>query len=66
VTHPQPSGMRGDLYRPDRCQHDPDDGCQWCCQTCNYDRHFCGGCGTVTGHDGGACPDCVRLYELNR
>jgi hypothetical protein len=66
VNHPRPDGTKGSLYRPDRCQHAPDDGCEWCCQTCNHDRHLCPGCGTNIGHNDGVCPDCVKLYELNR
>lgn len=71
VEYPRPSGERGDLYQPHKCKHAPDDGCEWCCQTCNYDRHRCPGCGTVTDHKNSVCPECITLgkeldgsYEL--
>jgi hypothetical protein len=57
----RPSGMKGDLYRPDRCNHEPDDGCEWCCQRCNYDQHHCPGCGTVGDHKNTICPECAKL-----
>lgn len=61
VMYPQ-WGDKGCEYRPDRCEHGPDDGCEWCCMTCNLDRHFCGGCGTVVGHTDTTCTDCRRTY----
>jgi hypothetical protein len=30
---------------PKECDHEPDDGCEWCCQICNYDVHYCPSCG---------------------
>lgn len=55
-------GSKGNEYRPDRCEHGPDDGCMWCCMRCNTDTHRCPGCGTVTDHKETvccpACPDC--------
>lgn len=29
-----------------------DDGCYWCCSSCNYDDHTCGGCGDNVSHLG--------------
>ena len=57
-------GDKGEEYRPDKCEHASDDGCMWCCETCNYDRHYCPGCGTVADHKNTACPDCVVTYNL--
>jgi hypothetical protein len=51
-------GDKGCEYRPDQCAHARDDGCMWCCMRCNTDRHFCPGCGTVSGHQNEPCEDC--------
>lgn len=51
-------GDKGEEYRPDKCYHDPEDGCMWCCRHCNYDRHLCLGCGTVVAHGQIACEEC--------
>lgn len=59
-------GDKGADYRPDKCKHAPGDGCEWCCMTCNMDRHWCPGCGTVSDHFNTPCPECVILYELER
>lgn len=61
VMYPQ-WGDKGCEYRPDRCEHELGDGCEWCCMRCNVDRHFCGGCGTVVGHTETTCEDCRRTY----
>lgn len=50
-------GDKGQAYRPDKCDHAADDGCMWCCQRCNQDRHWCPGCGTVTDRKGSVCGD---------
>lgn len=50
-------GDRGCESRPDRCDHPPDDGCEWCCMQCNTDTHFCPVCGTVADHKGTPCPE---------
>ncbi len=52
-------GDKGEEYRPDKCDHDPDDGCMWCCRACNIDRHLCPGCGTPIGHKDSSCGGCV-------
>lgn len=62
-THPAEAagirwGDKGAAYRPDKCAHEPDDGCEWCCQRCNTDTHWCPGCGTVTDHKETVCGDC--------
>lgn len=57
-------GDKGCEYRPDKCEHEEDDGCEWCCMRCNYDHHFCPGCGTVTDHKETACPECIIEYQL--
>lgn len=51
-------GDKGEEYRPDLCEHEAGDGCMWCCQRCNTDRHWCPGCGTVTDHYATECGDC--------
>lgn len=43
-------GDKGCEYRPDRCNHGPYNGCEWCCMECNTDTHWCPGCGTVSNH----------------
>lgn len=48
-------------FRPDKCEHDLNDGCEWCCRKCNYDTHRCPGCGTVTDHKETVCDDCEKL-----
>lgn len=58
-NRPRPNGGKGQAYRPDLCSHAPDDGCEWCCATCNFDRHYCPGCGTVSDHRNTPCPDCT-------
>lgn len=55
-------GDKGCEYRPDKCNHESDDGCEWCCMTCNLDRHFCPGCGTVSNHKSNPCDNyCVMI-----
>lgn len=51
-------GDKGCERRPDKCDHAPNDGCEWCCMHCNTDMHRCGGCGTPTDHKETICPDC--------
>lgn len=57
-------GDKGEVRDLTRCQHDPDDGCEWCCRQCNYDRHWCPGCGTVSNHKNEPCPQCIKDYGL--
>lgn len=57
-------GDKGCEYRPDRCEHEPDDGCEWCCMRCNTDTHWCPGCGTVSDHRNTPCGDCAAYYDL--
>lgn len=59
---PRPSGGHGDVYAPEMCNHDPEDGCMWCCQRCNYDHHWCNGCGTIVGHRDRVCDDCREIH----
>lgn len=41
--------------------------CLWhFCDTCNYDRHRCPGCGTVTDHFDGACDECIAQIDQER
>ncbi len=56
-------GDKGESYRPDKCEHGPEDGCMWCCSECNLDRHFCPGCGTPTDHSESVCGDCEKRYK---
>lgn len=55
-------GDKGCAYRPDKCDHEPDDGCEWCCMQCNLDRHWCPDCGTVSDHKNSPCGDCMVTY----
>lgn len=48
-------GDKGEVYRPDKCKHEPDDGCMWCCRQCNTDTHWCPNCGTVSDHKETTC-----------
>jgi hypothetical protein len=57
----KPDGSKGNKYRPEKCTHAPNDGCEWCCERCNYDTHFCPGCGTVVGHLDIACDECRAI-----
>lgn len=57
-------GGKGQAYRPDLCDHAPEDGCMWCCSVCNVDRHCCPGCGTTLGHLDKVCDDCRASYGL--
>ena len=52
-------GDKGAAYRPDRCSHTVGDGCEWCCMTCNLDRHLCPVCGTISDHKSTPCPEHV-------
>lgn len=55
-----PPGGKGEVHDESKCKHDdPNDGCEWCCNRCNFDTHFCPGCGTVTGHQDEACDHCA-------
>lgn len=56
-------GDKGAEFRPDKCEHPQtvEYGCEWCCMTCNLDRHMCPGCGTITDHKETCCPDCAKL-----
>lgn len=56
-------GDKGEEYRPDRCEHPADDGCMWCCSRCNYDRHWCPGCGAVSDHHNTPCDECLGQIE---
>lgn len=39
--------------RDPRCPHlRTDDGCYWCCELCDVDRHVCLGCGEHLTHLG--------------
>lgn len=58
-------GGKGEEYRPDKCQHPPGDGCEWCCRQCNLDRHLCPGCGMVTGHGDVICGECETRAALD-
>ncbi len=55
-------GDKGCVRDLSKCTHPPGDGCEWCCMTCNTDRHFCRGCGTVVSHLEAVCIDCKRSY----
>lgn len=58
-------GGKGEVHNPSKCQHEPDDGCEWCCSVCNYDRHLCPGCGTVSNHKCEPCDEkCAELAKL--
>jgi hypothetical protein len=60
-------GDKGCAYRPDKCTHEPDDGCEWCCMTCNLDRHWCPGCGTVSDHKESPCDnECAEKAKARR
>lgn len=50
-------GDKGCEYRPDKCKHEKDDGCEWCCMKCNTDTHWCPICGTVANHKEEPCPE---------
>lgn len=54
-------GDKGEFFRGEICQHEPNDGCMWCCETCNYDRHICPGCGTIIDHNDKCCEECEKL-----
>jgi hypothetical protein len=51
-------GDKGEEYRPDKCTHDSDDGCEWCCEKCNKDQHLCPKCGTISNHKEEPCNPC--------
>lgn len=51
-------GDKGEEYRPDKCKHAENDGCEWCCEWCNKDWHWCPNCGTVSDHFNSPCGDC--------
>lgn len=59
-------GDKGCAYRPDLCDHEPDDGCMYCCMQCNEDRHLCPNCGTISDHRETPCSPCInhRTGEL--
>lgn len=59
-------GDKGEAYRPDLCDHDPDDGCEWCCRQCNVDQHLCPGCGTVANHKEEPCDEKCAEKERQR
>jgi hypothetical protein len=52
-------GDKGEEYRPELCRHESDDGCLWCCERCNYDRHYCPNCGTIADHKETPCEPCI-------
>jgi len=58
-------GDKGEEYRPDKCEHEPDDGCMWCCEECNNDRHYCPDCGTISNHKEEPCNPCVFTNVVN-
>lgn len=64
MSEPVLDGSKGNLYRPDKCAHDKDDGCMWCCATCNADQHICRGCGTPIDHQDAGCDDCLAEIRL--
>jgi len=35
----------------DHCDCKPDQGCYYCCDSCNYDRHICHFCGQTLSHE---------------
>ncbi len=44
----------------EKCKHNPDDGCMWCCEECDTDTHRCGGWGSPVTHlMKGICRDCM-------
>jgi hypothetical protein len=43
--------------RTPNCDHAVDDGCLWCCEDCNWDRHLCPGCGAVGNHKNQTCAE---------
>lgn len=49
------------------CEHLKAGNCPWCCPSCNYDRHLCGGCGMSLNHQGnepdGKRHDCDTLKD---
>jgi hypothetical protein len=40
------------------CNCRPGQGCPYCCDQCNTDRHLCPGCGKPVPHGTVACPGC--------
>jgi len=54
-------GCQKDLTK---CKHEEDDGCEYCCMTCNTDGHRCPSCGTVADHKETTCgakpEDCYK------
>lgn len=57
-------GDKGCEFRPDRCRHDADEGCEWCCMRCNTDQHRCPACGGVTGHKDEPCDEACAAILL--
>lgn len=39
------------------------EGCYYCCERCNYDRHLCPGCGDNLPHTVGVCDDCAARWD---
>ncbi len=64
MNHNEAMGMswgdKGCARDLSRCKHEPDDGCEWCCMTCNVDGHRCPNCGTVSDHKETPCGDTVE------
>lgn len=56
-------GDKGEEFRSDRCIHPSSAGCMWCCPRCNYDRHYCPGCGAVSDHHDTPCDECLGQIE---
>jgi len=56
-------GDKGESFRPDKCEHGPEDGCMWCCRECNLARHLCPGCGAGLNHGEAVCSDCEERYK---
>ena len=58
-----PTELTADYAHPyaKRCEHDAEDGCYYCCHSCDIDGHYCPGCGKHTSHRIRVCKDCAEL-----
>ena len=58
-----PPELTADYAHPyaKRCDHPPEDGCYYCCHSCDIDGHYCPGCGKHTSHRIRVCKECATL-----